>query len=166
MSTESSRLWKEGLVALAFGGAGLFIALDDRTPSWLRGSLGILAMVAPLLPVLALIPWHFIALRRGLANRSSIPCEVSLSEGIIHFQRGSRRTEHALDAIARARFARNENWTESKILEDALGLFTSNGREVERLPASTIGLEKLLVALGARGIQVEQVDVSAPAVLD
>ncbi|WP_437745638.1 hypothetical protein WMF39_11780 [Sorangium sp. So ce1504] len=66
----------------------------------------------------------------------------------------------------RARFARNDNWTESKMLEDALGLFALDGREIERLPGSAADLGGLLVELEARGIPVEHVYVSAPAVLD
>ena len=52
------------------------------------------------------------------------------------------------------------------MLEDALGLFASNGRELERLPESATGFDGLLAELGARGIPIEHVDVSAPAVLD
>ena len=73
---------------------------------------------------------------------------------------------HALDLIARARFARNDNWTESKMLEDALGLFTAKGREIERLPESATGLDELQRELGDRGVPIEHVEVSAPAILD
>jgi hypothetical protein len=158
--------WKEALAILALIAAMLFIFLDDRSPAWLRAGFGVLLIAGPFLPVLALVPWHFIALRRGLVSRSRIPCEVSLSEGYIHVKRGDKRTSHALGAVVRARFARNDNWTESKMLEDALGLFTSNGREIERLPESATGLNELLIELGARGVPIEHIDVSAPALLD
>ena len=91
---------------------------------------------------------------------------VSLSEGAIHVKRGNNRTNHALGIIVRARFARNDNWTESKMLENALGLFALDGREIERLPESATGLDELLVELGARRIPIEHIYVSAPAVLD
>jgi hypothetical protein len=52
------------------------------------------------------------------------------------------------------------------MLEDALGLFASNGREIERLPKSTTGLDELLVELSACGIPIEDIDASAPAFLD
>lgn len=158
--------WKEVLAILAISAATLVILLDNRSPTWLRTGLGVLVFAAPFLPILALIPWHFIALHRGLTGRSRVPCVVSLSEGAIHVERGNKRTSHALSTIVRARFARNDNWTESKMLEDALGLFASDGREIERLPESATGLDELLVELGARGIPIEHVGVSAPAVLD
>ncbi|MDI3284115.1 hypothetical protein [Polyangium sp. 15x6] len=123
-------------------------------------------LLFPVLPFLLLIPWHFIALHRGLARRSDVPCVMSLSEGVLHVQRGDERKSHALTGVARARLARNENWTESKMLEDALGLFAANGREIVRLPESATGFDELQRELDARGIPIEHVDVSAPAVLD
>lgn len=124
------------------------------------------ATAAPVLPFLVLIPWHFIALHRGLIRRGRVPCVVSLSQEAIHVERGDEPTSHALDIIARARFAQNDNWTESKMLEDALGLFASDGREIVRLPRSATGFDELLVELSARGIPIEYVCVSAPAVFD
>ena len=163
--------WKEAVAALAIGAATLasLVFVDAGSPTWIRAAVCVLLFavaVIPALPFLVLIPWHFIALHRGLTSRSSVPCEVSLSEGFIHFKRGNKRTSHALITIVRARFARNDNWTESKMLEDALGLFISNGREIARLPESATGLDELLVELGARGIPIEHIDISAPAVLD
>ncbi|EYF01179.1 hypothetical protein [Chondromyces apiculatus] len=171
MAGGSGGYWKEGLTILAIGTAALllFVFVDEHSPTWLRTSVGVLviaATVAPVLPFLALIPWHFIARHRGLIGSSRIPCVVSLSQEVIHVTRGNKLTTHALTTIARARFAQNDNWTESKMLEDALGLFTSNGREIERLPRSATGFDKLLVELGARDIPIEYVYVSAPAVLD
>ncbi|MDI1436722.1 hypothetical protein [Polyangium sorediatum] len=52
------------------------------------------------------------------------------------------------------------------MLEDALGLFTAKGREIERLPESATGLDELQRELEARGVPIEHVGVSAPAVLD
>lgn len=162
--------WKEVLATLAICTAGvvMLIFVDERSPMWLRmlfGLLVIAVLAAPALPFLILIPWHFLALHRGLVNRGR-PCMVSLSQGAIHVNRGYKQTSHPLGIIVRARFVRNDNWTESKMLEDALGLFASNGREIERLPESATGLDELLVELGTRGIPVEDVYVSAPAFLD
>jgi hypothetical protein len=163
--------WKEAVAALAIGAALLagLIFVDAGSPVWLRAAVAVLLLavtVAPALPFLMLIPWHFIALHRGLVSRSSVPCVVSISAGAIHVKRANKLSSHALDSIVRARFARNGNWTESKMLEDALGLFASNGREIERLPGSTTGLDDLLVELSACGIPIEDLEVSAPAFLD
>lgn len=167
--------WKEALATLAICTV-TFVGLafvDHGSPSWLRTSVGVLVSVllmavtaAPALPFLLFIPWHFIALHRGLISRSRVPCVVSLSQEVIHIERGDKLTSHMLGIIARARFAQNDNWTESTMLEDALGLFASDGREIGRLPRSATGFDELLVELGARGIPIEYVHVSAPAVLD
>ena len=125
-----------------------------------------LVAAAPLLPVVLLIPWHFLALHRGLTKRLPDRCVVALAAGSLHVTRGSTHTRHALSAIVRGRFVRNDNWTESKILEDALGLFAVRGRELVRLPESTAGLDALLAELHRRGVPIEDVHVSAPAYLD
>ncbi|WP_437801153.1 hypothetical protein [Sorangium sp. So ce693] len=91
---------------------------------------------------------------------------VSLSDGAFHVRRGDKCSSHALGIIVRARFARNDDWTESKTLEGGLWLFALDGREIERLPESAADLGGLLAELEARGIPVEHVYVSAPAVLD
>ncbi|MFO0576355.1 MAG: hypothetical protein U1A78_20315 [Polyangia bacterium] len=129
--------------------------------------VGIMLVAAvPLLPILALVPWHFLALHRGLTKRLPTRCVVSLDDGSFDVIRGSTHTRHALSAIVRGRFVRNDNWTESKMLEDALGLFAARGREVVRLPESTEGLDALLAELHRRGVPIEDVSVSAPAYLD
>ena len=163
--------WKEMVAIFAICAAtlALLIFVDAGSPAWLHAVLGVLlfaATVAPALPFLVLIPWHFISLHRGLIRRGRGPCVVSISQGAVHVKRADKVTSHALGSIVRARFTRNDNWTESKMLEDALGLFASNGREIERLPESATGFDELLVELGAGGIPIEHVDVSAPAVLD
>lgn len=163
--------WQEAVAALAIGAALLagLIFVDAGSPVWLRATVAVLFLavtVAPALPFLMLIPWHFIALHRGLIRRGSVPCVVSISKGAIHVERANKLSSHALDSIVRGRFARNGNWTESKMLEDALGLFVSSGREIERLPKSTTGLDELLAELNARRIPIEDIDVSAPAFLD
>lgn len=172
MTRRAPGPWRELLAILAIMTGTIVLLVLAKQPAsspWLRRSVGVLVLVAtaaPALPFLALIPWHFIAVRRGLIRRSRAPCAVSLAQEILRVERGAKLTRHALGTIARARFARNDNWTESKILEDALSLFASNGREIERLPQSATGLDELLAELGARGIPIEDVYVSAPAVLD
>lgn len=163
--------WKGPVVGMALG-AALCVALrtvDAGSPMWLRVAVGVILLavtVAPAVPFLALIPWHFVALHRGLVSRGSVPCVVTVSGGVIHVESAGKLRSHALDDIVRARFVRNGNWTESKMLEDALGLFASSGREIDRLPESTTGLDELLVELGVRGIPIEEREVSAPAFLD
>jgi hypothetical protein len=158
--------WKEVAVGGVLGGLALLLLVVPGTPAWLRGGIVALGVVGPWLPLLALLPWHFVAQHRGLARRSPSRCAVSLEDGFLLVTRGESRTRHALDAVIHARLARNGNWTESKLLEDALTLFAANGREMVRLPLSASGIDSVLHALEARGIVVRHVEVSAPAVLD
>ena len=158
--------WQEIVAIVALSGIALALWAHDGSRTWLRASIIVFVSVGPFLPVLMLIPWHFIAKHRGLISRSPIPCVVSCSNGSLHIERGHKRTSHSFERIVRARLAQNDNWTESKMLEDALGLFASNGREIERLPESATGFAGLLAELHARQIPVDYVDVSAPTLLD
>jgi len=80
--------------------------------------------------------------------------------------RGPTRTRCELAEVTRARRVCNDNWTESKLLEDALGLFAASGRELVRVPLSAAGVDALMVALGRRGVPIDEVLTSAPAFLD
>lgn len=166
MKKEFPWSWQEPLAIVALSGVSLFILIYSGSPTWLRTLVLILVTFGPFFPFLALIPWHFIAKHRGLTSRSRIPCVVSCANGLLHVQRGNKHSRHALDHIVRARLARNDNWTQSNMLEDALGLFAVNGREIERIPESAMGFNALLIELNAQKIPIEQVDVSAPSVLD
>lgn len=157
---------KDVVAIVVTSGIFLFILIYNGSPTWLRIMIILLVTVGPFLPILALIPWHFIAKHQGLMSRSPIPTVVSCSNGFIQITRGNKRTSLPFEHIVRARLARNDNWTESKMLEDALGLFAANGREIERLPESATGFATVLSELDARGIPIEYVDVSAPTVLD
>ena len=47
--------------------------LVPDAPRWVKACAGVicvLALLAPALPFLALLPWHFIAVHRGLVSRS------------------------------------------------------------------------------------------------
>jgi hypothetical protein len=158
--------WKEVFVIVAICGISLVILFYDGSPRWLRGIVIVLATVGPFLPILALIPWYFVARHQGLMSRSRTPCAVSCSNGLLLIECGNKRMSHPFERIVRARMAQNDNWTESNMLEDALGLFAANGREIVRIPESAVGLSSVVAELGARGIPIEYVAVSAPAVLD
>ena len=115
--------WKDAVAILAIGAATLVIIyfVDAGSPTWLRAAVGVLlcaTTAAPLLPFLVFIPGHFFALHRGLIRRDRVPCVVSISQGVIHVERANKLTCHALGSIVRARFARNDNWTESRMLSD------------------------------------------------
>lgn len=126
----------------------------------------VLGWFAGLAPFLVLIPWYFVAKHRGLAPRPRVSCVIRHSRTLLHVERGATPACYRLDAIVRARFAMNENWTESLLLEDALSLYAADGREIVRLGASAKGFEEVVARLKARGVPIEHVAVSAPAYLD
>lgn len=161
--------WFLPSIGVAVGGlavAGLTLAAVPIWLRWVSGAVAALAFAAPVLPFLALLPWHFLALRRGLMPRSRGPCTVTLAHGALSVDHGATHTRCDLDEVSRARRARNDNWTESKMLEDAIGLFSAKGVEIARVPLAAAGVDELVRALDELGVPIDDVLVSAPAFLD
>jgi hypothetical protein len=171
MTDWSRESLREVAMGTALGIVVVVLLVSGGTPSWLRGAAGVvacLAAAAPLLPILVLVPWHFLAIHRGLTPRRTEPSAVFIRDGWV-VRTGPRDGETIrirLGAIRRARVARNDNWTASKMLDDAIGLFGSSGRELLRIPLGSQGSDDLLAVLARDGVPTEEVAVSAPAVLD
>lgn len=161
--------WFLPAVGIALGGLALAGLTVDGVPRWIRWASAVvvgLATIAPVAPFLALLPWHFLAVRRGLIRRGHVPYSVTVAHGALIVEHGSTRVHCELNEVSRARRARNDNWTESKMLEDAMGLFSASGREIVRVPLAAVGVDVLVRELGELGVAIEDVLVSAPAVLD
>lgn len=161
--------WSLSVMGLVLGGLAVWGLVAQEAPGWARwgaSALALLAFLGPALPLLALLPWHVVAVRRGLIRRSRIPPAIRLDEREILVEHGGKLARCQWAEISRARRAANGNWTGSKMLEDALGLFSSNGRELLRVPLSAAGTDALLRELGTRGVPIEEVLVSAPSYLD
>ncbi|MCA9641211.1 MAG: hypothetical protein H6718_21235 [Polyangiaceae bacterium] len=160
--------WFAGAVGVVIG--GLIVAgLVAPVPIWVRRvaqGVGLLAMAAPVLPFIALIPWHFIAVRRGLIARSRRPFSIAVADGTLTVEHGASRTHCDLSEVTVARRAFNDNFSESRMLEDAIGLFSANRRELVRVPVASTGIDELIRALRQRNIPIDDVPVSAPTFLD
>lgn len=161
--------WFLPAIGVALGGLAVAGLTLGAVPMWIRWVSAVvvgLATIAPVAPFLALLPWHFVAVRRGLIRRSRVPYSVTVAHGALIVEHRSTRIHCELNKVSRARRARNDNWTESKMLEDAMGLFSANGRELVRVPLSAVGVDALVRELGELGVAIEEVLVSAPTVLD
>lgn len=82
-------------VGLALGGLAVAGLTVSGVPSWLRwgsAAMVVLATLGPALPVVALIPWYFLSLRRGLIARGPHPCTVTLLGDAVLVERGPTRT--------------------------------------------------------------------------
>lgn len=157
------------LIVLVLGSLTLWGLLVPDAPRWVKACAAVicvLAFLGPALPALALLPWHFIAVHRGLVPRSERRRIIELEAGAATITHGDKQTRCDLKQVSRARRAFNDNWTESKMLEDAVTLFSVKGRALVRVPVSAEGFDELMRELAARGVVVEDVPVSAPAFLD
>lgn len=157
---------RDWAVGLLLGVVALLGLLWDGAPTWLRVVsmvLLALAFIAPALPFLILLPWHFFALHRGLIARRDEVMSLTLEAETLVLSDGQRVS---LDDVASARACRNDNWSESRMLADALTLYSAKGRKLVRVPLDAVGVDALLRELQRRGVLVKDVLVSAPAFLD
>lgn len=112
-----------------------------------------------------LVQWRS-SVRQGLRTRTRRAFTVRIAHDVLELRCGRTPRALPLARIARARLATNGNWTESKIVEDALSLFDARGRRVAKVPASAEGWRDLLDVLHQRGVAIEERAVDAPAFLD
>lgn len=158
-------MWKEWAVGGVVGAVALAALMWDGTPRWLKAVVLVLGVVGPLLPVLALVPWYFVARARGLLPRRADPTSLRVEGEVLVVTYGEKTERHALADVTRARHVQNDNWTESKQLADALTLYAGR-RRLTRVPLDAAGIELLSDELQRRNVTVERVLVSAPAFLD
>jgi hypothetical protein len=162
---------RDAVLGTLLGGVVLALLVWSGTPAWLRTGAGLVALVAfaaPFLPILVLIPWHFVAIHQGLTPRRAMPATVIVADGwiVCTEPKTGKETRVRWGEVARARVVRNDNWSQSKMLDDALGLFASGRRELLRVPLDSNGADRLIGELAAAAVPIEHVAVSAPTFLD
>lgn len=159
-------VWKDVGLGIALGGVALVGLLWSDAPTWLQVVAGLIALLATLFPVLpfaVLLPWHFVARRRGLMPRSNEPTALRVEADALIITHRGKTTRIALDEVTRVRDARNDNWTESRMLADALTLY---GAKPVRVPLDADGIDTLISTLQRRNVPIEYVLISAPTVVD
>ena len=74
-----NEVFQSMLGVLILGPLAIWGLLVPDAPRWVKACAGVicvLALLAPALPLLALLPWHFLAVHRGLVSRSDQPRTV------------------------------------------------------------------------------------------
>lgn len=134
---------------------------------WSRTWLLVLLVGGVPILILAVLPiWCLWSVWRGLRVRSSARWRVETTDDTFTIWKGASRRTLAIADIGGARLARNSNWTESRLVEDALTVMDRHGGQLLKLPASTQGFSTLLEVLDARAVPLSRVDISAPTILD
>lgn len=162
MSKRAGTSWVEVAVIVLGSALLLFVVLSEDVPRWVGTVLITAVSVVPLLVPLVFIPWMLMARRQGLAVRSRTPSSVRLTDAAVVVVRGETKRSVPWVQVTRARFARNANWTESTMVEAAIGLLGPDAKERARVPESAQGFELLLRELEERGVTIDYVEVSAP----
>jgi len=109
---------------------------------------------------------HFRSLAKGLTIKDNLKWVILLTEDYLTVKYGKKEKRIALSSIDSAFYAYNGNWTESKVVEDALTLKDKNGKNIIKIPSSSEGINKLKEILINRLGKVSEIDVEAAAVLD
>ena len=160
-------------VSLSSGWAPEFLALAERFDKaladwrgpymrWLDWVAALLGLLSQAWPILFLIPWHFIARRRGLVPRRRHPGHVDLVGERVVFASESERWEVPFEQIHHIRSAENSNLAESTMLESGMTFFAATGRRLAYVGASAAGFRRVLDEFTKRAVPVEIVEVSAP----
>jgi len=138
--------------------------------SWIDLIAFILLVLAagglPLLFLLILPFWLVRSIWQGLQLRTRRSYRVEIEDDVLVVHRDDRARRIPFDDIARGRHAENGNWTESKLVDDALTLYDADGRRLAKFPAASEGFDEALEVVERRGVPVDLVVVSAPAFLD
>lgn len=71
-----------------------------------------------------------------------------------------------INSIVKAKYAYDDGWTESKIVEDALNLFDSNNRLITKIPKTANGFKEAYSLIEAKGIKINRCVVDVPSITD
>lgn len=165
LPNEANNLSRKELTTIGVIVAAMLLA----SWAWPWSRTWLLVLLAGGVPVLilAVLPiWCLWSVWRGLRVRSRVPWRIEMTDDTLTLWKGSNRVTLTIADVARARLARNSNWTKSRLVEDALTLVDRHGVRLLKVPASAQGFATLLEGLAARAVPLSRVDVSAPAILD
>lgn len=127
----------------------------------------VVVSLLPVLPYLVILLQYPCSMHAGLIQRTGRVWRLEIgSEALCVLVDERKVGEFSLADVASARCARNSNWSESKLVEDALSLFDVRGRRLVKLPCSAKQVDALRGALARRNVPVEDVYVEAPSFLD
>jgi hypothetical protein len=165
LPNEANNLSRKELATIGVIAAAVLLAswVWPWSRTWL---LVLLAGGVPVL-ILAVLPiWALWSVWRGLRVRSRARWRIEATDDAFTIWNGSKPLTLRIADIGRARLARSSNWTQSRLVEDALTLVDRRGARLLKVPASAQGFTTLLEALAASAVPMSRVDVSAPAILD
>ncbi len=126
----------------------------------------VLPLLAAVGPAFGLLIIWIVAVRRGLYPTPAPPFRLTIHSHTLEITKRTRSRSFPLGGIARARYAYDDGWTRSTLVEDALTLFDSTGRRLAKIPATAQGWDALFEELRARGLPIESINVDAPSYLD
>ncbi|MFP6844138.1 MAG: hypothetical protein VB958_02880 [Thalassolituus sp.] len=110
---------------------------------------------------------YLMALKNGLMKKDNADWCV-LEEGIeIKVIKNQKiKSVIPINSIVKAKYAYDDGWTESKIVEDALNLFDSNNRLITKIPKTANGFKEVYSLIEEKGIKINRCVVDAPSFID
>jgi hypothetical protein len=111
---------------------------------------------------------YLMALKNGLMKKDNADwCVLAEDIGIIKVIKNQKiKCVIPINSIVKAKYAYDDGWTESKIVEDALNLFDTNNRLITKIPKTANGFKEAYSLIEAKGIKINRCVVDAPSLTD
>lgn len=122
--------------------------------------------------LLSIIPlgmlWvYLMALKNGLIKKDRADWCVHVDEIAIKITKNKKiKSVIPINRIVKAKYAYDDGWTESKVVEDALNLFDSRDRLLAKLPKSANGFKEAYSLIESKGVKINRCVVEAPSLMD
>ena len=131
---------------------------------WL--AIGFYIFLFSLMP-LGMLWVYLMALKKGLIKKDDADWYVFADDIEIKITKNNKiKSVIPTNCIAKAKFAYDDGWTESKLVEDALNLFDASNKLIAKLPKTANGFKEVYSLIESKGIKISRCVVDAPSFID
>ena len=110
---------------------------------------------------------YLLALKKGLIRKDRADWCVVYNDYEIRVTRNKIiKSVIPFNSIVKAKYAYDDGWTESKVVEDALNLFDSNNKLLAKFPKTAKGFKETYRLIESKGISINRCVIDAPSLID
>jgi hypothetical protein len=131
---------------------------------WL--AIGFYILLSSIMP-LGMLWVYLMALKKGLIKKDEADWCVLADDVEIKITKNKKiKSVIPINSIIKAKYAYDDGWTESKLVEDALNLFDSSNRLIAKFPKTANGFKEAYNLIESKGIKINRCVVDAPSLID
>lgn len=110
---------------------------------------------------------YLMALKKGLMKKDKADWCILADDMEIKITKNKKiKSVIPINSILKAKYAYDDGWTESKVVEDALNLFDSNNKLIAKFPKTASGFKEVYSLIESKGIKINRCVVDAPSFTD